>query len=233
MTLSLSIICLVLLSCVIVYNYSLQLDGDLNQVLFEAASSESEESINTLRHAIAERGGDANARTNEGESVLHLACIRGDVEKVKLLLEYGADPNYRASKYAASLDMTPLTWYVQIPFTQCPYQSWTSFYLFSLVFTVVYSCMFARCAYGNHVLAVEELLTSTRINVNLVVGQEDGGHITALDIAFKIYDGKNRDLINILQKGGAKTFQELLIQHKAECNVPGMPSSYIHSNCLD
>ena len=80
---------------------------------------------------------------------------------------------------------------------------------------------------------MEELLASSRIDVNLVVGQEDGAHITALDIAFKIFDGKNRDLINILQKAGAKTFQQLLIQHKAECNIPGMPHSYIHSNCLD
>ena len=101
----------IILSSAVVLNFSLQFDGDLNQVLFDAASSESEESLDTLRHAISERGGDANARTHEGESVLHLACIYGDVEKVKLLLEYGADPNYRASLFSTSLDMTPLTWY--------------------------------------------------------------------------------------------------------------------------
>ena len=112
MAFSLLLVYVVLLTCVLVHNFSLQLEGDLDQVLFEAASSESEESTDTLRHAITERGGDANAHTHEGESVLHLACIRGNVEKIKLLLEYGAEPNFRASRYAASLDMTPLTWYV-------------------------------------------------------------------------------------------------------------------------
>ena len=90
-----------------------------------------------------------------------------------------------------------------------------------------------RCAYGNHVLAVEEILASARTKVNLVVGSEDGAYITALDIAFKVFDGKKRDLINILQNAGAKTFQQLLIQYKAECSIPGMPDSYLHSNCLD
>ena len=115
MTWCLQLVCLLFLSY-FVFNLALQFDGDLDQVLFEAASSESEESRDTLMHAITERDGDANAHTHEGESVLHLACIRGDVEKVKLLLEYGADPNYRASKYPASLDMTPLTWYVLISY---------------------------------------------------------------------------------------------------------------------
>ena len=100
-------------------------------------------------------------------------------------------------------------------------------------YALTYLSFPSRCTYASHVLAVEELLAHQRTDVNLVVGQEDGGQITALDIAFKIFDGENRDMINILQKAGAMTFQQLLAKHKAECKIPGMPDSYRHSNCLD
>jgi ankyrin repeat protein len=47
----------------------------------------------------------------ESETPLHLACIRGYSKIVKSLLDYGADPNPRATGLK-SLRMTPLTWCV-------------------------------------------------------------------------------------------------------------------------
>eukprot|EP01134_Creolimax_fragrantissima_P005849 CFRG5849T1 len=61
----------------------------------------------------------ANAITEEGESVLHLACIWGSVEKVTALLAAGADPNFRATKLETSLSMTPLTWCAYAGYTDC------------------------------------------------------------------------------------------------------------------
>ncbi|HEX4518475.1 MAG TPA: ankyrin repeat domain-containing protein [Gaiellaceae bacterium] len=48
-------------------------------------------------------GADINARCDDGASVLYLACIRGNVEVVRALLELGADANLRADLPAADM----------------------------------------------------------------------------------------------------------------------------------
>lgn len=78
--------------------------------LFEEAASSSSESIENLKVLLTNPDVDVNAITENGESLLHLACIRGIKEKIQLLLAYGADPNFRATKHSSSLHMTPLTW---------------------------------------------------------------------------------------------------------------------------
>lgn len=107
----------------------------------------------------------------ESETPLHLACIRGYSKVVKALLDYGANPNPRATGLK-SLRMTPLTW----------------------------------CVFGgkSHSEAVEELLIGGA-DPNLVVDDEQGNKITALDIAIKIGDefgGKTRKLVE--DAGGLK-----------------------------
>jgi hypothetical protein len=46
-------------------------------------------------------GADINSRCNQGASVLFHACIAGDVETVRLLLDLGADPYLEAEEPAA------------------------------------------------------------------------------------------------------------------------------------
>ena len=123
--------------------------------------------------------------------------LRGNVDKVKFLLEKGANPNHRATTHVESLDMTPLTW----------------------------------CTYGNHILAVEEFLNDERTDINFVVRSEDSSHLTALDIAYKINDGTNFDLVNLMRRYDAKKFEELLVEYKTECAIPGMPPSYLKLLC--
>lgn len=74
-------------------------------------AAESNENTDALR-ALLNEGANPNAKTDDGESALHLACIWGGAEKISTLLRAGADPNARASTLETSLDMTPLTWCV-------------------------------------------------------------------------------------------------------------------------
>jgi hypothetical protein len=43
-------------------------------------------------------GADINARCDQGASVLFLACLQGNVEMVRQLLDHGADPNLVAAE---------------------------------------------------------------------------------------------------------------------------------------
>ena len=76
-----------------------------------SACAEGKDNVDEIRSLI-DKGADVNARTEEGESVLHLACIWGGADRIRMLLNAGANPNFRASKVASSLDMTPLSWCV-------------------------------------------------------------------------------------------------------------------------
>lgn len=55
--------------------------------------------------------GWANARTDNGESCLHLAGIYGHSQVTELLLKKGANPNHR-STWEQGLRMHPLSWNV-------------------------------------------------------------------------------------------------------------------------
>ncbi len=54
---------------------------------------------------VLEKGGDVNARSNEGTTPLHNAAGRGRVELARYLLQHGADPNARNNE-----GITPLFW---------------------------------------------------------------------------------------------------------------------------
>ena len=79
------------------------------------------------------------------------------------------------------------------------------------------------CCYAGYRDAVAAFLEDPRIDVNLVVRQEDGGRLTALDIARKIEE-RGSETALLLALHGAKTFAELLAEHDGvEAAVPGMP----------
>lgn len=63
------------------------------------------------------------------------------------------------------------------------------------------------CTYANHLDSVKAFLKDPRVNVNLIVRQENDEYITALDIAGKI---GNSDISNVLVEAGAKKYSELL-----------------------
>lgn len=162
--------------------------------LFEMASLKGEEHVEGLLKALESAPDDtrselANIQTvTGGESLLHLACIWGNTQKIKALLAAGADPNARSSKLTSGLDMTPLTW----------------------------------CCYAGYVDAVKEFLKDTRTDVNLVVRNEEGGHITALDIAYNI--GKiGEPLVELLKNHDAHTFDDLKAMSFGGEEIPGMP----------
>ena len=79
-----------------------------------------------------------------------------------------------------------------------------------------------RCVYGGHVSAVQNFLTEKRTNINLIVYQEDGSYITALDIALKIGD-MGAELVTLLRDQGGLTYQELLVQYESHDSIPGIP----------
>lgn len=100
----------------------------------------------------------------------------------------GGDPNFRASKEKASLDMTPLTW----------------------------------CIYAGYTDAVRLFLSDSRTDVNIVVRQEDGGYITALDIAYKIGDVGEK-IVDLLITANAKRYGELFSFYGSKEKIPSMP----------
>jgi ankyrin repeat protein len=48
-----------------------------------------------LLHQLLKRGMDPNESDNDGHTALHIAASKGNEQCVRLLLEYGADPNAR------------------------------------------------------------------------------------------------------------------------------------------
>ena len=100
----------VVIFVVMMIEWGLVMSSDLNMDLI-AACAEGKNNVYEILGLI-EKGANANWKTSEGESVLHLACIWGGAERIRILLNAGADPNYRASKVPSSLDMTPLSWCV-------------------------------------------------------------------------------------------------------------------------
>merc|ERR1711879_796924 len=64
------------------------------------------------------------------------------------------------------------------------------------------------CAYAGYTKAIALFVDDKRTNVNLVVQTEDGGRITALDIARKIGE-RGADAAELLKKAGALTYSEL------------------------
>ena len=143
------------------------------ELLKYTADMKDESAIGTMADLLLQ-GVDANIRSDDGESVLHLSCIWGNPMKIKLLLESGANPNARANQTPGSLNMTPLSW----------------------------------CAYGGHTAAVSEFLSDDRTNINLIVRQEDGGYITALDIAYKVQE-MGVEIVQLLENAGGKRFEQL------------------------
>ena len=90
-----------------------------------------EEIVRILRN-----GANPNVATEDGESALHLACIWGGGDKIRVLLDAGADPNYRSSQKASSLDMTPLSWYVLSQHQSAPTHTHTHTYIYTGVHTL-------------------------------------------------------------------------------------------------
>jgi hypothetical protein len=85
---------------------------ELTKQMVDFVTVRGEESTAALADLIR-RGGSGKAVIEKGgESLLHLACIYDNPEKVKLLLQAGADPNYRANRDIHLLEMTALSWCV-------------------------------------------------------------------------------------------------------------------------
>lgn len=159
-------------------------DTDASALMFAAGSNKLGE-VEALLNA----GIDARTTNPEGETPLHTACIRGNPDIIRVLLEHGGDPNARATS-PASLEMTPLTW----------------------------------CAYAGYTDAVRALVNGGA-EVNLVVRDEAGGHLTALDIARKIGE-RGAETARVLEDVGARTWASLLEEHASSTedwmSVPGV-----------
>mmetsp|Transcript_19572 Transcript_19572/g.26871 ORF Transcript_19572/g.26871 Transcript_19572/m.26871 type:complete len:224 (-) Transcript_19572:153-824(-) len=86
----------------------LKLSEELEKKFFGACSGGNAE---VIAKEIEKNPEIANAHTTDGESCLHLVSISGSVEVAKILLEAGADPNYRTT-WEKGLRMHPLSWNV-------------------------------------------------------------------------------------------------------------------------
>jgi hypothetical protein len=78
------------------------------------------------------------------------------------------------------------------------------------------------CCYAGYTDAVKEFLRDARTDVNLVVRTEDGGYMTALDIAHKIGE-MGEPLVALLKEHDAHTFADLKAMSFGGEEIPGMP----------
>ena len=63
---------------------------------------------NTVQALLA-KGVDPHQQSKDGESALHVVCIKGSLETARLLLDAGADANARTPR-GPTLSMTPAMW---------------------------------------------------------------------------------------------------------------------------
>ena len=78
------------------------------------------------------------------------------------------------------------------------------------------------CCYAGYTDSVEAFVADARTDVNLVVNDEQGNFITALDIAQKI-GAQGEDAAKVLRSHGALTMDALLEKHDGIERVPGLP----------
>ena len=79
------------------------------------------------------------------------------------------------------------------------------------------------CSYAGYADAIAVFIAEDTTDVNLVVREESGGRLTALDIARKI-GPRGADAAALLAGAGAKTYAELLADAGGvAAAVPGMP----------
>jgi len=67
-----------------------------------------------IAELLISKGADVNAKTTDGDSVLHIAIINKRIEMIKLLLENGADINAKNHKNETPLDLAILYKYTDI-----------------------------------------------------------------------------------------------------------------------
>ena len=70
------------------------MDDFIETVFYSLRNNMANEALVNQLRLYFQGGGNSNARMANGDSILHLASGKGDVEIVKLLIEYGADLDY-------------------------------------------------------------------------------------------------------------------------------------------
>ena len=78
------------------------------------------------------------------------------------------------------------------------------------------------CSYAGYTETIAEFLKDDRTNVNLIVKQEDGKCITAMDIAIKIGHERGESTMQILKEAGGLKYEALQFwsQDKLEVLLP-------------
>jgi hypothetical protein len=66
------------------------------------------------------------------------------------------------------------------------------------------------CCYAGYTAAVQEFVSDLRTNVNLIVRQENGSFLTALDIALKIGEVGKGVAAVLLESASARTYEQLV-----------------------
>jgi ankyrin repeat protein len=136
-----------------------------------------------------ERGADVNARTEFGETVLHLVQDRG---LAKLIIEKGADVNLRENDFK----MTPI-FFQRVAIAQLLYKAGADINIKAV--KGITPLMWYT--YSNYLDGVKFLVTNGA-HVNSVNSEDS----TALDIAIRFGHG---ELAEYLKSAGAKTAAEL------------------------
>jgi hypothetical protein len=178
----------------------------------------------------------ALARTENGETCLHLAGIRGFTSVTKLLLEHGADPNVRTTyEMVRPKGCTHLKYSLYCILGFAPpiflkdrlgcfffFFFWFDHPKQSIVFLCVCLCEqglrmhpLSWNIYGGHVDNAALLLEyGADVNADFDSMKKEDGAVTSLDIVLQLQDNEQGDerfvqLEKLLRQHGAKTMAEL------------------------
>lgn len=137
--------------------------------------------------AFLDKGTDVNAKTQYGATALAYACDKGHVEVVKLLLERGANPDVKDTFYGA----TPMSWAAPKGFVE------------------IVQLLIEKGAKDKGTALSLGVEKGSVPLVKLVLEKGGVGPDTLTKALDQAETAKNSEIVDLLQKAGAKPFQKI------------------------
>lgn len=156
--------------------------------------------------------------SQEIKTLLSIAAEKNNAEEIQTLLTAGSDPNERSKEGESVLHLVCI-WggakkaeLLLSAGADPNHRSGNNGKIKSSLDMTPLSW----CSYAGYTDTIAEFIKDKRTEVNMIVKQEDGKCITALDIAIKIGEERGTSSQDVLRKAGGVKYEELHLQVSAE-----------------